>query len=76
MNNYTWDGMSGDWAAGPRVSHDLIVEPGRICGDVGRGWAAGLCNFPPYSRAWLENGCGCSMVSMRTEKSAVQCFTI
>ena len=26
--------MSGDWAAGPRVSHDLIVEPGRMDGSV------------------------------------------
>ena len=39
-----------------RMPHDLIVGPGQMdeSGDVGRGWAAGLCNFPPcVAGKWL-----------------------
>ena len=37
--------MSGDWAAGPRVSHDLIVEPGRMDGSVEMLVGAGLQDY-------------------------------
>ena len=33
MNNYTWDGDVWGLGCG-RVSHDLIVEPGRMDGSV------------------------------------------
>ena len=53
--------MSGDWAAGPRVSHDLIVEPGRMDGSVEMVVRAGLQDFCPGK--WSVGAGLCGLLS-------------
>ena len=46
--------MSGDWAAGPRVSHDLIVETGWMDGSVEMLVRAGLQDYVAEKCLWVQ----------------------